>query len=38
LDEWPGTIRARAGEIPDFPDVNELRGNPGIDVRRESLD
>jgi hypothetical protein len=38
LDEWPSTIRALAGEIPDFPDVNELRGNSGIDVRRESFD
>jgi hypothetical protein len=34
LDEWPSTVRVLAGEIPDFPDVNELRGNTGVDVRR----
>jgi hypothetical protein len=38
LDEWPSTIRALAGEIPNFPLVGELRGNSGTDVQRESLD
>jgi hypothetical protein len=37
-DEWPSTVRALAGDIPDFPDVDGLRGNTGIDVRRETLD
>jgi hypothetical protein len=38
LDEWPSSVRALAGDIPDFPDLAELRGNWGVDARRESLD
>jgi hypothetical protein len=38
LDEWPSAVLALAGEVPAFPDLTELRGNQGADVRRESLD
>ena len=37
-NEWPASVRALAGGIPEFPDLDELRRNQGTDARRESLD
>jgi len=38
LDEWPSSVRALAGAIPEFPELAELRSNQSEDIRRENLD
>jgi hypothetical protein len=35
--EWPDSVRALAGAWPDFPTLEEIRGQQGTDVTRERL-
>jgi len=37
LSNWPTSMRALAGSIPDFPLANELRQNTGTDIKRERI-
>jgi Ribbon-helix-helix protein, copG family len=35
--EWPAAVRALAGAWPDFPSLEEIRSNQGVDAPRERL-
>ncbi len=37
MDEWPGSVKALAGQWQDFPSIDEIRENTGDDVVRELL-